>query len=384
MATYLLLAAFLVACAPIVSILAIRRNVRRRRQMLLDQTTATFGLDGDASFEFVKYKYDGVGRAGPTWGQRLGVIGHWSAAAAPLLATNFALALFAFAEIAQSRFGVDEAVDRFVLSPPQPFRWVIVTGFCAAFLNMCADLLRAVRNFDLSPLSFLDAAINILLGIFVGLVFYFAFDIFNADLLPNAFAQAAGGTKLPFAIIVAFVASYYPDAVKRYIVRVSHFNYIKVEKTATFNGLKLIPVEVIDGVDSTIRKRLEDYHIYCVENLAVANPVMLYVETPYGLYARVDWVGQAQLFSAFGVKKAAALLDLGVRTLLDLEAYAAAPAQHQAILKAMGDVLLKGAISPDGNDPTAPVVGCIHAALAALHVRRLKQLVNLLRVKVDT
>ena len=208
-----------------------------------------------------------------------------------------------------------------------------------------------MRNYEFNHLDYIDSAINILLSIFIGLVFFSAYKIL-VEIIPfhDKFNPGAN-SRLYISIFVVIAAAYYPDIIKRYIVNFSRMNYVKVEKSERFNSLEIIPVEVIDGIDTGIRKRLEDYHIVSVQNLATANPVMLFVETPFVIYELVDWVAQAQLITAIGVNKTTKLWDFGIRTILDLEFHVKNSKTDSLIYQALsGIVLPDSAIVKATND----------------------------------
>jgi hypothetical protein len=79
-----------------------------------------------------------------------------------------------------------------------------------------------------------------------------------------------------------------------------------------------LPLDMIDGLTDFVRFRLEELEYEDVQNLATANPVLLYVETPYNILEIIDWIAQAQLITAVGPKKVLELRKLNVRTIFDL------------------------------------------------------------------
>ncbi len=77
----------------------------------------------------------------------------------------------------------------------------------------------------------------------------------------------------------------------------------------------------------------------------MANPALLFVETPHELFEALGWVAQAQLITAVGPKRAKLLRDICIRTILDLEQAAAEP----ALLPLLADILfcdISGAANP--------------------------------------
>lgn len=82
---------------------------------------------------------------------------------------------------------------------------------------------------------------------------------------------------------------------------------------------KIISLDIIDGIDFETRFRLEECGIYDVQNLATYNPIMLFIETPFGIYQCIDWVAQAQLCHILGPDKFLIFRELNIRTIFDLE-----------------------------------------------------------------
>ena len=71
-----------------------------------------------------------------------------------------------------------------------------------------------------------------------------------------------------------------------------------------------------------------------------ANPIMLHIETPYGIYETVDWVAQAQLCTLVGPEKFLYLKQYYVRTVFDLERALLGPDAESKFKKLILSILM--------------------------------------------
>ena len=390
----------LAACASLIfpgAILCIRNSVKHHRREIISALERIFDPHPAStprdkvvpSFEFVKFKYflSEPGLAGegavrtrdyPLWS--------FLVAASPLMIVTFLFGIVSFGAFSRSVLGENFQYPSMLHvfdagNPPSLTTWMIVltVAYLAAYLFVMRSLMQAVFTFDLSPTTFLGGALNMLTA------------GFTATLLPfvgSELLSATGGALTGALIVAAFAIGMIPELGVRTFVRMTRLSLFKRESDHFYEAFKATPPEVIDGIDSTIRSRLSDYHISSVQNLATANPIMLFVETPYGVYQIIDWVAQAQLCAAVGPKALTELWKLDIRTIFDFERATLEDGFTTRELRHLvGHVVLAGNpeyqkklglsldVQPsDASDET--VMALARVILDDIHIQRLRQIWN--------
>lgn len=168
----------------------------------------------------------------------------------------------------------------------------------------------------------------------------------------------------------AFVIGVQPEAGFQFVYTVgrqlaaksplrSVFALIKRTDNRFDEHVGIVPLEVLDGIDFGTRYRLEDVGLCDVQNLATANPILLHIETPYGIYQTVDWVAQAQLCTIVGLERFMIFQQFSIRTIFDLERMVLSRRSTHALRQFAGAILFTpngrlDAVLKAASDPGSP------------------------------
>lgn len=237
---------------------------------------------------------------------------------------------------------------------------LLATAFSAAYVWSIGYLVLRIANYDLSPLSFLRTSVHILLTCLTAIVLRHA--------VANGFAlEAAGG--IGFLIAFSLLQGMFPRLGLNYLIEQMPSRVRLNRPVAKAREIaRFYPLDLIDGISSDVKFRLAAFEITDAQNLATYNPIILFLETPYGLYKIMDWVSQAQLLLAAGPERYLKLRALNVHNVLEFLAYG----RNEETRKLLKPILID---PPEGVEITDEMIKVeFDSVAAALHVQRLEQL----------
>lgn len=352
------------------SIFVGRRNVRIRRLAMLDNlervlryAPAEAGSFIPPALDLARARYlggarrPGLGGRVVAWLKEVGTYLLPTAIFVLLSACGFALVvglggewLEAARDLLSGLRGEDGALDFATATA-----LVIGAGFVGAYVWSIEYLILRIANFDLSPLSFLRASAHVLMTVFVAWV------------LCQVVGAPGIQEKLAIAVVlgIAFLSGLYPSlGVNVLVDRLPHWLRLKrdVPEAATIS--RAFPLDLIDGIDSSIKFRLNQLEIAEVQNLATANPILLYVEAPYGLLQVIDWIAQAQLLHELGPERFLKARAAGVR---DMMAFLELGRSEQG-RRLLAEFLRSDAATDDGA-----LQARVESIAGKLHVRHLER-----------
>ncbi|MBV9775774.1 MAG: hypothetical protein JO143_01875 [Acetobacteraceae bacterium] len=304
------------------SIFVARRNVRIRRLRLLtswEDLLRPLAKNGalPACFTAIKARYlDGTeGRSFSVrlsaWAKEIAIYALPTLVFALVSACGFAL-LFSLGgkwlEAAQVLLQGLPANDK----DPESFRTatalVLGAGFVGAYIWSVNYLVLRIANFDLSPLDFLSTSAHVLITVFAAWV-----------LRQVVAAPGPSGLGVAAVLLIAFLSGLYPAlGVNVLVDRLPGKDWLKRDIKEAPDIKRSFPLDLVDGIDTTVKFRLNGLDIADAQNLATANPVELFVETPYGFAQILDWVAQAQLLTELGPQGFLRARGAGIRDIVCL------------------------------------------------------------------
>jgi hypothetical protein len=242
---------------------------------------------------------------------------------------------------------------------------VVGAGFVGAYIWSVNYLILRIANFDLSPLSFLSTSAHILMTVFVAWV-----------LRQVVAAPAPEGIAVAVLLGIAFLSGLYPLLGLRVLIdRLPSWLRFKRDVKEASEIARSFPLDLIDGIDPSIMFRLTELDFGDVQNLATANPVEVFVETPYSFGQIIDWMAQAQLLAELGPQGFLTARQRGVRDMaafLDLGRCKA------------GRTLLRPLLLAADDEPDELVQARYDSVARKLHVKHLERWWEMLSHALDT
>lgn len=199
---------------------------------------------------------------------------------------------------------------------------IATIAFVGAYLSSLRYLIQSVAVFDLSGYTFIRQAGMIVISVIAVLILYRALPDPTQALKFGTVEKATSPQSLSTAwMLLALALGLLPGSVLQFVLvkTGSLINWVKQSDDRFIEWTRVVPLDAIDGIDYFTRFRLEECGISDVQSLATYNPIMLHIETPYGIYQTVDWIAQAQLCCVVGLDRFLLLREFNVRTIFDLE-----------------------------------------------------------------
>ncbi|CAO3413091.1 hypothetical protein [Azospirillum endophyticum] len=374
-----------------------RSNIKTVRQKIIADLESVFRVEGQGrdqlipSFEFAAYKYRALPH-GPDDRQR----SEWRAYFLPVLVfimvsfsgflTSSGMLLgkdrldhFQPLFSGMTLYGVDGVTPTDMVHYQLQTVAVLSFAFFGAYVWSIDYLVRRISNYDLSPISFLRVTGHLILACVTAITLHHGYmDV--ARMVP----EDAVADRVP-ELLVAFLVGFFPKlGLQTLLSRVPQLQIRRIDPRAQ-SFIREYPIDMILGIDSAIKFRLAEFEIEDVQNLATANPILLFVETPYGIYETMDWVAQAQLILALDLDQIEALRVINIRTIFDVERFMSRPESRPRLVQALNCPKTDGkgtVLIADRGITLENLESVVSSIGEDLHVQRLRQIWRNIELKL--
>ena len=384
-----MVAALIAALLFPMTLLFARRRIRDRRQRVIADLSESFfkGVESLPVLDYVRSKYNLHHQDEPGNDETFGAL---LISALPYLILSwlgFVLLLTPIVHLLPS-------ADRHVSLLAPTFFWgdgvgagpqdlervglIIAVSFLGAYLFTAKVMMRAVQNYELSQLIILRCGAQLAAGVISAFVMYRTLYAVAGDVqLGDATIATMSGVGIWVGL--AFFCGYVPDLGFALAARRLRLSVMKSVDSEALKAIPAVPLEILDGINYDVRYRLDEANVADLQNLATANPLLLFVETPYGLYETLDWVLQAQLCLVVGSKRFVQLKQHNIRTVFDLERAVLGDEAPDPMVRMVGGILFgepatARPAAADGSIDLDSVRYAVMTMLDDLHVHRLRQL----------
>jgi hypothetical protein len=206
----------------------------------------------------------------------------------------------------------------------------VVAAFLGAYVTTLFRLFRLAEAGQLTPASIIGGAGRIVAAGLVTLTAWHAVAATGWPIVSTMEALVVNGpslkeTSTPMAspqgltnslFVFCFLVGLAVASISPYRVASFLHHFLPRPRSSTETATQL---ELIDGLERSVRAKLSLLGIRNVQSLGTANPLRLLGSASTELTQIVDWVGQAQLAMFVGLHALARLRAVGVRTIFDLE-----------------------------------------------------------------
>lgn len=194
-------------------------------------------------------------------------------------------------------------------------------AFLGAYAASVRYMLRSLSTFDLNAFTFIRQGAMITVTTLLAIALYRAVPDLGVDFGLSGTREAGTDTVPLLWLLMAVSLGLLPASIFQFILTRAgtYLSWTKSSDDRFLEWTRIVPLDVIDGIDYFTRFRLEECGISDVQALATYNPIMLHIETPYRIYQALDWITQAQLCCSVGLDRFLLLRQFNIRTIFDLE-----------------------------------------------------------------